>query len=88
MRASKADIIAQNRTSLVLEAGTGAVRRCLIIHFQPVGPHKTMLHLQTSPNAPADLKIALSRWAERLRWSAENLVSLRNMCAGAGEMRP
>ncbi len=88
-RSSAADILAQNRTSLVLEAGTGSVRRCLIIHFQPVGPNKTMLHLQTSPQAPPELKITLSRWAERLRWSAENLGSVDKMCdAGAGEMRP
>ena len=88
-RALKAEIIAQNRTSLVLEAGTGSVRRRLIIHFQPVGPNKTMLHLQTSPEASADLKIALSRWAERLRWSAENLAGVtKTWDAGAGEMRP
>nr|WP_306264748.1 Rieske (2Fe-2S) protein [Pararhizobium sp. IMCC3301] len=86
---SEAEIIAQNRTSLVLEAGNGSVRRRLIIHFQPVGPDKTMLHLQTSPEASVNLKIALSRWAERLRWSAENLGSVTKTChAGAGEMRP
>lgn len=89
LRSSEAEIIAQNRTSLVLEAGTGSARCRLIIHFQPVSPDKTMLHLQTGPEASPELKIALSRWAERLRWSAENLGSVTGDCvAGAGEMRP
>ncbi len=86
---AEASIIAENQTSLVLESTTEAASLQLMIHFQKVTPGKTMLHIQTNPDLPVDLRISLSRWAERFRWSAENMGTMVNSWdASAGEMRP
>jgi len=57
---------------VVVEAGDGNVHRTLIAALHPLRPGKTRLHLQITPDASPGLKVALSRWAERLRWLAEN----------------
>lgn len=75
---AEATIVTQNQTSLVLEAGSDAGNLRLMVHFQKTTPDRTMLHIQTSPDLPAELRISLSRWAERFRWSAENLGTMIN----------
>jgi len=76
--------IAENQTSLVLKAANLQ----LMIHFQKVTSGKTMLHFQTSPDLPVDLRVSLSRWAERFRWSAENMGTMdKSWDASAVEMR-
>ena len=47
-------------------------RRRLITALQPLPGNRTAIHVLTSPSASPKLKIALSRWLERLRWFAEN----------------
>ncbi len=86
---AKASVIAENQTSLVLQAETGAATLQLIIHFQKGGADKTVLHIQTSPDQSVDQRIALSRWAERFRWSAENLGTVAHTWdAAARETHP
>lgn len=57
---------------VMVEAQEGNLRRTLIASLHPIHSGKTMVHLQTTRDASIGLKIALSRWAERLRWVAEN----------------
>lgn len=66
----------ENKDScLIIEGSSSHFSRKLIGQFRSVSPTKTIVHLQTDPTATPKLKILLSRWAERLRWSAENLSS-------------
>lgn len=58
---------------LIVEGSSNHQTRKLIARFLAVNSTKTVVHLQTDPTATAGLKIVLSRWAESLRWSAENL---------------
>lgn len=57
---------------IVVEARDGNRRRTLVAALHALDTGKTMVHLQTTPDASAGLKVVLSRWAERLRWIAEN----------------
>lgn len=57
---------------IVVESHSGNHSRTLIAALHPLDADKTTLHLQTAPEASVGLKIAMSRWAERLRWTAEN----------------
>lgn len=57
---------------VVVEARDGTSHRTLIAALHPLQAGRTRMHLQTIPDASPGLKIALSRWAERLRWLAEN----------------
>lgn len=68
-------IIENNNACIIVEGSSSHFMRKLIGQFQPVSPVKTILHLQTDPTAKPKLKILMSRWAEKLRWSAENLGS-------------
>lgn len=61
---------------VVVEVREGNDRRMLIASLHPLHSHKTAVHLQTTPDASVGLKIALSRWSERLRWIAENCDDL------------
>lgn len=89
IQTAEASIVTQNPTSLVLEATSDAKPLRLMVHFQKITPDKTMLHIQTSPDLSADLQISLSRWAERFRWSAENLGTMINSWDdSAQEMHP
>jgi len=65
---------------VVVEGKAGDQSRTLVAALQPLQGGRTMLHLQTSPKASVGLKVQLSRWAERIRWFAENEVS-PNACA-------
>lgn len=78
MQMAEASIVTQTRTSIVLEAGSDAENLRLMVHFQKITPDRTMLHIQTSPELPMELRISLSRCAERFRWSAENLGTMIN----------
>lgn len=78
MQMVEASIVTQSQTSVVLEAGSDAGNLRLMVHFQKITPDRTMLHVQTSPELPAEMRISLSRWAERFRWSAENLGTMMN----------
>lgn len=81
--------VAENSTSLVLNEGSDDAKLRLMIHFQKITPDRTMLHIQTSPELPAEQRISLSRWAERFRWSAENLGTMINSWdASAQETHP
>jgi nitrite reductase/ring-hydroxylating ferredoxin subunit/riboflavin synthase len=75
---AKASVIAQNQSSIVLQVETGAAHLQLMIHLQEGTDDNTMLHIQTSADLSVEQRIALSRWAERLRWSAENLGTVVN----------
>lgn len=60
-------------TCVIVEGSSSHQTRKLIGRFLAVDPAKTIMHLQTDPTATTELKIELSRWAESVRWSAENL---------------
>ncbi|MEP0521242.1 MAG: Rieske (2Fe-2S) protein [Hyphomicrobiales bacterium] len=66
-------VIENSNSCIIIEGSSSHQTRKLIGWFLAVDSIKTMVHLQTSPTASTELKILLSRWAERLRWSAENL---------------
>lgn len=86
---AEASVIAENQTTLVFQAESGAATLQVMIHFQKRADDKTMLHIQTSPDLSVDQRIAMSRWAERFRWSAENLGTVVNRWdAAARETRP
>jgi nitrite reductase/ring-hydroxylating ferredoxin subunit len=57
---------------IIREGRAGGDRRSLITALQPLPDNRMTAHVLTSPKAPPGLKIALSRWLERLRWFAEN----------------
>ncbi len=83
------NVVTENQTSLVIESGPYDAALQLIVHFQSVTPDKTILHFQTGRDLAADQQVLLSRWTERLRWSAENLGNVtHSMHANTQEMRP
>lgn len=61
-------VVHRDSRRIVLEAPAAPT---LIVSLQPLAGGRTMLHLQ-SATAAADMKIAVSRWAERFRWFAEH----------------
>lgn len=70
---AKFQVIEETDTCVIVEGASSHMSRKLIGHLQSISTNKTALHLQTDPTASPGLKVLLSRWSEKLRWSAENL---------------
>lgn len=68
-------LLEKTESYIIVQGSSAHMSRKLIGQFLRVSPTKTVVHLQTDPTASPKLKILLSRWAEKLRWSAENLGS-------------
>ena len=65
--------LASEGRRLVVEGRAGGVKTTLVASLHELAPDRTMVHLQSLPEASPVRKTSLSRWAERMRWHAENL---------------
>lgn len=70
---AKFQVVQKTDTCVDVEGTASHMSRKLIGRLQSVNTNKSVLHIQTDPTASPKLKVLLSRWAEKLRWSAENL---------------